>query len=472
MGKTEPGVTAAPAAENPHGAGSSTGKAARLEENKNGAGLNRGARSPQLAVATGELATPPVPASRRAAYLAVRDAFLAADIPDAAFDAEQLVRHATGAASLAPGGVSAQQWQQLCGFSARRLRREPLQYILGSWPFLGLELAVGPGVLVPRPETEEVCLAAAALLRAMAPGVNTQSEGDTGENAPAPEMVENKETADTKGTKTKGAAAQVGAGIPPNHVQKTHAGSGHHPGGLPGAHLPPAASPRAWARQQRLSPPVGAAGKASAGKISAGKTSAGETTPPPNQEWPGAPSSMVGAGLSILDLCSGTGALALGLQSLFPAAHITAVEWDAAAFQYLTKNISAFAAGGAPAPQAVRADALTFHTALRPASLDLIVSNPPYVSAGEYAALSPEVHAEPKQALLAPQEGLAFYAALAPGYLAALKPGGALVFEIGTGQGDAVAELLRRAGYIDVTMQRDMAGHPRIVTGKKAAETK
>lgn len=90
---------------------------------------------------------------------------MAAGCPDADFDARELFRLVTGAdLRLADQPLTAAQADRLETLTVRRADREPLQYLCGSWPFLDFELAVGPGVLCPRADTEVVAEAAAGLL--------------------------------------------------------------------------------------------------------------------------------------------------------------------------------------------------------------------------------------------------------------------------------------------------------------------
>lgn len=98
---------------------------------------------------------------------------------------------------------------------------------------------------------------------------------------------------------------------------------------------------------------------------------------------------------------------------------------------------------------------------------DLIVSNPPYVSAPELAALAPEVRDwEPRGALVPVGDGgdgLAAYRRIIAAAGAHLTPGGALLLEIGATQAAAVTDALRRAGLADVTLATDMDGRPRVI---------
>ena len=101
----------------------------------------------------------------REALREVEARLTAAGCPDADFDAGELFRLVTGQdARLADMPLAAEQAAKLEALTARRATREPLQYLCGSWPFLDFELAVGPGVLCPRADTEVVAEAAAQML--------------------------------------------------------------------------------------------------------------------------------------------------------------------------------------------------------------------------------------------------------------------------------------------------------------------
>ena len=260
----------------------------------------------------------------RAAVREVEQRLTAAGCPDADFDARELFRLATGRdVRLSDRPLTAEQAAALESLCSRRAAREPLQYHCGSWSFLDFELAVGPGVLCPRADTEVVAQAAAETL----------------------------------------------AGI---------------------------ASPRE------------------------------------------------------LDLCAGTGCLGLGVKRFCPAAQVTCVEKSPAAFAYLEKNarralsgqgrqsenvlepsaleqadvpafdwgpsLNALRANQKPAyaVQPVQGDLFTYWETLPEGQLELIVSNPPYLTAAEMEQLQPEVAQEPAMALEAGEDGLVFYRALAP----------------------------------------------------------
>ena len=92
-----------------------------------------------------------------------------------------------------------------------------------------------------------------------------------------------------------------------------------------------------------------------------------------------------------------------------------------------------------------------------------MVSNPPYVAADELDGLEPELRYEPREALV----GEGDHEAVARAALDALRPGGALVFEVADTQAPSIRDLLRRLGYQDVVITDDLAGRERVVDGRR-----
>ncbi len=157
----------------------------------------------------------------------------------------------------------------------------------------------------------------------------------------------------------------------------------------------------------------------------------------------------------VLDLCAGSGCVALALAHERPDAAVTAVEWSPAAYGYLEKNIAAL--GGRVTPR--RADVL----APPPGdwgAFDLITANPPYLTGEEMAALPPEVRHEPPQALSGGADGLDFYRAIRAMWLPLLKPGGTLAMEIGWRQGEQVSTLF---APFSPRVVKDYGGNDRVV---------
>ena len=314
----------------------------------------------------------------REALREVERRLTAAACPDADFDARELFRLATGRdVRLSDKPLSAEEAEKLEALAVRREAREPLQYLCGTWPFLDFELAVGPGVLCPRADTEIVAETAAEMLQEV-----------------------------------------------------------EHP--------------------------------------------------------------------KVLDLCAGTGCLGLGVKRFCPAAEVTCVEKSPEAFQYLEKNArlalkqniqngtenvleaSAFEEESAPqfdwgpalnalkakakpaySVRPVQGDLFTYWESLPAGGLDLIVSNPPYLTAEEMQQLQPEVAQEPAMALEAGEDGLVFYRALAEHYKEALRPGGALVLEIGWQQREAVTALLAASGWRDIECRKDYGENDRCIVARR-----
>ena len=99
-----------------------------------------------------------------------------------------------------------------------------------------------------------------------------------------------------------------------------------------------------------------------------------------------------------------------------------------------------------------------------PESFDVILANLPYVPEGEEVAA--EVRHDPARALYGGADGLDIIRRFVPEALQRLSPGGLIALEVGHDQGEAVCELMREAGYVDVELLSDMSGKPRFPTGR------
>ena len=164
-----------------------------------------------------------------------------------------------------------------------------------------------------------------------------------------------------------------------------------------------------------------------------------------------------------LDLCAGTGAVALGIARLCPKAEIQAVELSDQAAGYLRQNVETF---GERRVQVIMGDVLSPEFAARFAdgSLDFIASNPPYIASGELPELQEEVQQEPSLALDGGEDGLVFYRAIAKLWAPKLRPGGVLAVEIGEEQAEAVSALFAEAG-IACRTEQDFNGLDRVIHG-------
>ncbi len=160
----------------------------------------------------------------------------------------------------------------------------------------------------------------------------------------------------------------------------------------------------------------------------------------------------------VLDLGTGCGAIALGLARLFPASRVTAVDSSADALSLAAEN--AQAAGLADRVSFVES---SWFERLPPGeTYDLVVSNPPYLSAGEVATASPEVRDHEPMASLVSGDGgfedIGRIIAASPGFLA---PGGLLALETGVGHHGLAAASARAAGFPRTESIRDLAGRDR-----------
>lgn len=170
--------------------------------------------------------------------------------------------------------------------------------------------------------------------------------------------------------------------------------------------------------------------------------------------------------LTFADFGTGSGILAVTLAHVFPRARGIAVDLSAAALHQAEENAQAL--GLAARLQFVRADMAT--PVLPPASCDLIVSNPPYVTEAEYAELSPEVRDhEPRMALVSPGDGLSHLRALLGHAALALKPGGLFLAEIGCGQGEAAlrAVAAEAPALAEAAILKDYAGLDRVLRAQR-----
>lgn len=266
-----------------------------------------------------------------------------AGVPSPHADAEQLLAHACGLprgrlAGHVASPAAAAAFDQLV---AQRARRVPLQHLTGSVGFRYLDLAVGAGVFVPRPETEVVVGAVLDLARA--------------------------------------AAAE----------------------------------------------PV------------------------------------------VVDLCSGSGAIALSVAHELATSAVHAVELDPGALSWLRRNAAARADAG-DTPIHVHADDVSDALPELDGRVDVVASNPPYVAPDELAACDPEVREhDPLAALVAGADGLDVIRAVARTAGRLLRPGGWLVVEHSDRQGETAPAVLRSAGFLDVTDHDDLAGRPRYSRGRK-----
>jgi release factor glutamine methyltransferase len=157
----------------------------------------------------------------------------------------------------------------------------------------------------------------------------------------------------------------------------------------------------------------------------------------------------------VLDVGTGSGAIALAIADEHPGARVTGIDVSEDALAVARENTARVGL----AVELARRD---LFEELPHGPWDLVVSNPPYVRLDEIETLQPEVRDwEPRAALV----GEAATDAVARAALQVLRPGGALVLETADGDAEHVAELLRGLGCVDVVTTRDLSGRDRVVDG-------
>lgn len=166
----------------------------------------------------------------------------------------------------------------------------------------------------------------------------------------------------------------------------------------------------------------------------------------------------------ILDLGTGTGAIALALAKRYETAAVTAVDSSDDALALAGENARLLGLN-----DRVRLVKSSWYDALAADdSYDLVVSNPPYLTADETAAAEPEVRVhEPVSALTAADEGLADLRVIIAGALRFLKPGGLLALETGIAQHAVLVKLLTDAGYAAVESRKDLTDRDRFVFARR-----
>lgn len=188
-----------------------------------------------------------------------------------------------------------------------------------------------------------------------------------------------------------------------------------------------------------------------------------EPTAPASEPPPQAPQTK-----RILDLCAGSGCIAVTLAAERPTWKVVAVDLEAGPCELTKRNAETL--GVAERIVVLQGDLFApLRAAGEEAPFDAIVSNPPYVPAGEIDGLSREVRHEPRRALDGGPQGLDLIARIAAEAGGWLVPGGLLAMEIGDGQGPAVRTLLESAGWTDVRIDKDLARLDRLAFARRAA---
>lgn len=165
-----------------------------------------------------------------------------------------------------------------------------------------------------------------------------------------------------------------------------------------------------------------------------------------------------GAELKIIDLCTGSGCIALALAIHYPEARITATDSSLDAIKYARINARELGLDNVDFLQGSLYDSVPGD------GYDVIISNPPYIPSAEIDGLMPEVSKyEPRSALDGGADGLDFYRQIVEGAPQVLKKGGLLFFELGYGQRQDVEAVAKARAFTRVTVIEDAAGHERVL---------
>jgi release factor glutamine methyltransferase len=309
---------------------------------------------------------------------------------------------------------------ELTAFKARltrRANREPLAYILGKKEFWALDFEVGPGVLVPRPDTETLVEEGLRLL-----GGSRRSQPAARKSLPWNQEVESQRQAEQEKAKVES--------IP---VVRDIA--------------------------QEVS--------AATADVAAAQTSTSGDASPPDVSTPAqAKSAAENSAPMVLDLCTGSAIIPICL-ARERGARAIGVDISSEALDYARRNVEKLAPAGqvallqgdltAPVPQRFLE------------RFDLLTSNPPYLTTKLVDGLEPEVSRhEPRLALVADEDGLDFYRRIARDANRWLKPGGWCLLEVSDAdQGRQVSALLEASGLTETALLKDLSGQVRVVRGRR-----
>ncbi len=277
-------------------------------------------------------------------YCEMRSLFKSVKISSADFDAVQIIKHCMGFDRhdilVNPKfPVDIKSYAKMKKMADRRARGEPLQYVLGKWFFMDYDLKVGPGVLIPRDDTQ-------VLVRETFSFLDERKEN-------------------------------------------------------------------------------------------------------------------VKSSMKILELCTGSGAIAIALAKRYSQDRVIAVDFSEIALRYCKENIEGHAVGNI--------ELIQYDILQGPGDQDafvdvgVIVANPPYIQTADIKNLQREVQYEPLLALDGGDDGLDFYRVLAKQWMSIIAPGGKMFLEVGIGQAKAVKDLFRAEGYSQISVTPDLNGIDRVV---------
>ena len=170
-------------------------------------------------------------------------------------------------------------------------------------------------------------------------------------------------------------------------------------------------------------------------------------------------------GPDVLDLCTGSGCIAVSMKKECPSIRCSACDISPEALAVASGNAGRHGAQ----IEFVQSDLLSAFPEEK--QFDLIVSNPPYIASDEIETLQEEVRTyDPRLALDGGADGLDFYRRICAQSSRHIDAGGYLAFEIGADQGAEVAAVMRKTGFEDIGLRKDLAGLDRVVWGRRRME--
>jgi len=165
----------------------------------------------------------------------------------------------------------------------------------------------------------------------------------------------------------------------------------------------------------------------------------------------------------IVDLCSGSGAIAISLNSEIPGSNVFAVELSKDAFGYLLQNAASYGL----TKENLRNEDLQTSLSELDGLVDLVISNPPYIPNDAVPVdLEVQLH-EPSESLYGGVDGLDVVRKISVRALKLLKPGGLLVLEHADSQSNAIGKLLLAEGWLEIEARADLAGKERMISAVK-----
>lgn len=170
--------------------------------------------------------------------------------------------------------------------------------------------------------------------------------------------------------------------------------------------------------------------------------------------------------VTALDLCTGSGCIAIALAAKCPPAKVVATDISAEALTLARQNANGN--GVAERIEFLAGDGFAALATAATRAFDLIASNPPYIPSAEIAALDPEVRDfDPRLALDGGDDGLVFYRRLAAGAAEFLKPAGKIMVEFGDGQADALKNIFESEKWIVEAVREDYSHRARILVARR-----